>query len=304
MRTTRTRHLCACVSGRTPRTKWASSCCSSCRQTWPPSRALRSDIAKKALASDIAGYEKASADAPDDVQAHDALGVSYFQAGRMDDALAQFGTALRLKPDYAVANFNISLIEMLQGHFDEASAHLRKAIAVRPDYAEAHNNLGILLTRQGQVEPAAAEFHEVLRIHPDSSDAHYNLGRILLGTGKTEEAIVHLRAAIVTKPDVPSMLDDLSWILSTSPDDKIRNPKEAIALAEHAADLTGRRNASVLDTLGAAYAADGHFEQAAQVARQAFDLASDANSDEAGEFLKRLDLYRKGQPYREDAGLK
>jgi Flp pilus assembly protein TadD len=84
----------------------------------------------------------------------------------------------------------------------------------------------------------------------------------------------------------------------------VRSPKEAIALAEHAADLTDHKNASVLDTLGAAYASDGRYEEAAAVARQAFDMASNANSDEATEFLKRLDLYRKGQAYREDAALK
>jgi tetratricopeptide (TPR) repeat protein/mono/diheme cytochrome c family protein len=262
---------------------------------------LRSDVTKRTLLADIAGDEKRVADNPDDPQAHDALGVEYFHVGRVDDAVKELNATLRIKPDHAVANFNISLIEMTQGRFDAAVAHLRKAIAVRPDYAEAHNNLGILLTRQGSTDAAAAEFRDVLRIHPDSSDAHYNLGRILLGTGRTAEAIGHFRAAILTKPDVPSMLDDLSWILSTSPDPKIRNPKEAITLAEHAAALTGRRNPSVLDTLGAAYAADGHFEQAAQAARAAFDLASDANAlDEAGEFLKRLDLYRKGQPYVED----
>jgi tetratricopeptide (TPR) repeat protein len=265
---------------------------------------LRADIAKRTLASDIAGDEKRVADAPDDFPAHDALGADYFQAGRQDDALKELNAALRLKPDHAVANFNISVVDMLKGNLDDAAAHLRKAIAVRGDYAEAHNNLGILLMREGSLDPAIAQFREVLRIHPDSSDAHYNLGRALLGAGRTAEAVGHLRVALVARPDSLSMLDDLAWILATTPDDTLRNPKEAVTLAQHAADLTGRKNASVLDTLGAAYAADGRFDDAAQAARAAFDIASDVNSDAASEFLKRLDLYRKRQPYRDDAGLK
>jgi tetratricopeptide (TPR) repeat protein len=265
---------------------------------------LKADIVKRTLASDIAGDEKRVADAPDDFAAHNALGVEYFQIGRQDNALEQLNAALRLKPDHAVANFNISLIEMLQGHLDDAAAHLRKAIAVRRDYAEAHNNLGILLLRQGSVAPAVAEFREVLRIHPDSADAHFNLGRALLAARQPQEAIGQLRASLAAKPDVVPRIEDLAWILATAPDEALRRPKEAVTLAEHAAQLTGRRNAAVLDTLGAAYAADGRFDDAVQAARDAFTIASGANSEAAAQFLMRLDLYRKRQPYRDSAGIK
>ena len=266
---------------------------------------LRADVNKKVLAGDVAGDEKRIADAPGDALAHNVLGVAYFQSGRVDDALTQLNEAIRLKPDESTAHFNLSLIAMVQGHLDDAVQHLLHAIAGRPDYAEAHNNLGIVLMRQGTLDPAVLEFREVLRIHPENSNAHYNLGRALLAAGQVPEAVGHLRQAIVTNPDMPAMLDDLAWILATVDDDKVRNPKDAVTLAEHAAALTGRRNPSILDTLGAAYAAAGEFEPAAQAEREAFDLASDANaSDMAIEFLKRLDLYRARKAYREDAGIK
>ena len=119
------------------------------------------------------------------------------------------------------------------------------------------------------------------------------------------EAVVHLRQASVSTPDMPSMLDDLAWILATSDDDAVRNPKDAVAFAERAAELTGRKNPSILDTLAASYASAGQFEAAAQTEREAFDLASDANaSDMAIEFLKRLDLYRAKKAYREDTSIK
>ena len=266
--------------------------------------ALRNDVNKKVLTGDIAGYELKVAEDPSDYQMHNALGAAYFQMGRVDEALAQLNKSVQLKSDHAVTHFNLSVIAMVQGRLDDASASLRRAIALRPDYTEAHNNLGIVLMRQGALDQAVAEFREALRIHPDSSSAHYNLGRALLAAGDIREAIDHFRKAIAAKPDMPTMLDDLAWILSTSPDDSIRNPKEAVELAEHAAELTGRRNASVLDTLGAAYAANGQWDQAVQTAHDAFDLASAANAlDVAADFLKRLDLYRRKEPYR-DEGVK
>jgi Flp pilus assembly protein TadD len=257
------------------------------------------------LAGDLAGDEKRVADTPGDPLAHNALGVAYFQSGRVDEAVKQFDEAIRLKPDESTAHFNISLIGMTQGRLDDAAQHLLRAIASRPDYAEAHNNLGIILMRQGTLDQAILQFREVLRIHPESADAHYNLGRALLAASQTAEAVAHLRQATVSMPDMPSMLDDLAWILATSDDDAVRNPKDAIAFAERAAGLTGRKNPSILDTLAAAYAAAGQFEPAAQAEREAFDLASDANaSDMAIEFLKRLDLYRAKKAYRDEAGVK
>jgi len=50
---------------------------------------LRSDVTRKVLATDIAGDEKRVADTPGDDQAHNALGVGYFQMGRVNEGLAQ-----------------------------------------------------------------------------------------------------------------------------------------------------------------------------------------------------------------------
>jgi tetratricopeptide (TPR) repeat protein len=261
---------------------------------------LRADVAKKVLAGDVTGDEKLAADAPDDAQAHNTLGAAYLQAGRVDDALTQFDDAIRLEPDYAIARFNLGLIAMMRGSVGDAEANLQRAIAARPDYAEAHNNLGVVLMGQGTSDAAVAQFREVIRIRPESADAHYNLARALLAAAHLPDAVDQLHRAIALEPDVPARIDDLAWILATSSDDAIRNPAEAVSLAEHAAALTGRAVPSVLDTLGAAYASAGQYELAAQAAREAFDLASDRNdSDMASAFLKRLDLYRQRKPYRE-----
>jgi len=62
---------------------------------------LRSDVTRKVLATDIAGDEKRVADTPGDDQAHNALGVGYFQMGRVNEGLAQFREAVKLAPKNA-----------------------------------------------------------------------------------------------------------------------------------------------------------------------------------------------------------
>jgi hypothetical protein len=79
----------------------------------------------------------------------------------------------------------------------------------------------------------------------------------------------------------------------------LRNPDEAVVLAERAVSLSGRRDISVLDALAAAYAAAGRFEEAVATATAGVDAAAAAGAtDVAARFRERLDLYRQHQAYR------
>lgn len=62
-------------------------------------------------------------------------------------------------------------------------------------------------------------------------------------------------------------------MLADSREPSIRNPARAIALAERAVELTGRREATALDVLGLAYARQGRFTEAASAARDALAIA-------------------------------
>ena len=62
--------------------------------------------------------------------------------------------------------------------------------------------------------------------------------------------------------------------------------------------MTARRNALVLDTLAAAYAAAGRYEEAATTAARAIDVAKAAgNASVARGAADRRALYRAGKPY-------
>ena len=69
-----------------------------------------------------------------------------------------------------------------RGSSTEAIAEYREAIRLKPDYAEAHFNLGIALSDQGKLDEAIAEYREAIRLKPDYAEAHCNLGRRSRGT--------------------------------------------------------------------------------------------------------------------------
>ena len=77
-----------------------------------------------------------------------------------------------------------------------------------------------------------------------------------------------------------------------------------MTLAEQACELTNHRVAAYLDTLAAAYAAAGQFDNAVTTAEQAIDLARSAGQPRVvSEIEARLELYRAGHPYHESASV-
>jgi len=99
------------------------------------------------------------------------------------------------------------------------------------------------------------------------------------------------------------VLSDLSWILATHPDPRVRDSRQAIALAERAAALTRKRDPIVLDVLAAAYASGGRFDAAIATAQAAVDLVPERDAARAStDIMQRLALYRQQQPYVDTRG--
>ena len=105
-------------------------------------------------------------------------------------------------------------------------------------------------------------------------------------------------STIVCQPDSTTVLNELAWLLAThdiEPPDNL----DAVALAEQACRRTGYRQATFVDTLAAAYAHAGRFQDAVATARQALELTTSAGQAGLAEVIRaRLKLYESGQPYR------
>jgi arylsulfatase A-like enzyme/Tfp pilus assembly protein PilF len=248
----------------------------------------------------ILHFEAALKARPGNAELHDRLGVALREKGRWDEALGHFREAVRLAPGLAMAHYNLGRALKQQGKLEEAVGEYRRALALDQNLAAAHNSLGSVLGSQGRLLEAASHFREALRIKPDDPEAHNNLGLALRALGRREQALQHFEAALRQRPDWPVPMNEMAWILATHPDPRVRNPAEAVRLAEGAAERTARRQPVILDTLAAAYAAAGQFDRAAVTAEEATALAAAGGPAAlAGEISRRLELYRRKRPFRE-----
>ena len=148
---------------------------------------------------------------------------------------------------------------------------------------------------------SVALFEHALSVTRGNSIAHAHLGAALLERGEVESAIVHWRKAARLRPGSLDVANNLAWLLATAPDPRHRDPELAVRLAERAARRAGDDAVDVLDTLAAAYAAAGRFDEAVGAQQRAIALAERAGRKAvASEFRRRLALYRSGRPYVEE----
>ena len=76
-----------------------------------------------------------------------------------------------------------------RGQFDEAMGHFLEALRVKPDFAEAHYNLGNALFILGRLGEAMTQYEKALEFRPDYAEAHYNLGLALEARGRLDDAV-------------------------------------------------------------------------------------------------------------------
>jgi tetratricopeptide (TPR) repeat protein len=119
---------------------------------------------------------------------------------------------------------------------------------------------------------------------------------VLLNIGKHAEAVADYDLALKLQPKDTGVLNNLAWVLATSPDDKLRDGRRAITLATQACELTDYKKPHILSTLGAAYAETGDFETAIKWSSKGIELG---NAEEKEALGKEVETYRAGKPFRE-----
>ena len=110
---------------------------------------------------------------------HNNLGIALMGQGKIDEAIAEFRTAVQLEPESAKSHRNLADALASARQYDEAIDQFRRAARLDPTGA-AHYDLGSLFLELDRTEEAIAEFRASLKLAPDSAQTHNNLG-IALG---------------------------------------------------------------------------------------------------------------------------
>jgi tetratricopeptide (TPR) repeat protein len=239
---------------------------------------------------------------PDNAQYQNDLAVALVTAGQRPEALPHYARAAQLEPSNAQYQNNFATALARAGDLKTAEEHYRLAIQDDPKFAESHSNLGALLLLRQQFMEAASHYSEAVRLSPTNAALRFSAGVAFLRMHRIEDAKAQFNEAARLRPDWTEPLAAEAWALATSSDDQARNGAEAVKLAEKAAELSSHQQPTILNTLAAAYAESGRFDDALATANQALLLAKQSNrTNLVPRIEKAITLYQAHKPVRENS---
>ncbi|MEJ2581249.1 MAG: sulfatase-like hydrolase/transferase [Acidobacteriota bacterium] len=218
------------------------------------------------------------------------LGSLLLDFGQAEPAVPVLEGVVGLDPDDLETRNTLGLLLASSGDLDAARTQFEMMLEYDPGHAGAHLNLGMIALEQGRgmeaIEAAASHFAEAVRLDPNLPAGHLNLAITSLEQGRTGEAMASLRRSLELEPDQPAALDQLAWLLIDAADPSLRDPAEAVELAERACALTRFQEPSLLSTLATAHAAAGNTDEAAAVSRRVGEIARLRNRPELARQLE------------------
>ena len=220
------------------------------------------------------------------------------QAGDTDSAKQDLEQVLEKFPDHPAALELRGLIAADANDYASAIRDFQKLAAQNLDDPLLAGQLGMLYLAAKQPREAIRRFSRAIELDDAQFASRRGRSDALISIGNHEEALVDLEKALQLKPLDSGVLNNLYWLLSTSPDDALRDGKRAIELATKACEQTEWKEAHIISTLAAGYAETGDFEEAKKYSAKAVE-ASDVKSEVQKQLQNELTNYEAGKPWRE-----
>jgi tetratricopeptide (TPR) repeat protein len=231
------------------------------------------------------------------VEALVLLGAILSDQERYEEAAAAFREALEHDPNHRQSHIEVAAVLTKLNQPAEAAKHYQAALERRENDPELRFKLAMSRISLGESEPALRELDKSIALRP-SALAHHHKGNTLISLDRFSEAIASFEAALQLDSSLAASANNLAWILSTQ--DAVQDGPRAVELAEQLNSRPKARTAGNLDTLAAAYAAVGRFDEAVRSADEAVRLSkAEGDIGRARRIQKRLALYRQEKPFRE-----
>jgi tetratricopeptide (TPR) repeat protein len=194
-------------------------------------------------------------------------------ATRIDDAIAQFHVALRLRQDGHAAHLGLADALDISGRPAESIAHYETALRTEPGSANTYNNYGNVLLKLGRLDDGLRVLEKGLALDPASEELRINRSLALARKGRSSEARAALEQLLADNPLLASAHSQLAGLLATGGDTlrAIHHYRRAIGNGQDDASTHASLATLLLQHAEPAEAAEA-FESACQRAPNDADL--------------------------------
>ena len=234
---------------------------------------------------------------------------------KLDEALNNVNKALELQPGLVGGYRLRSFIYSAQENFEKAIEDMLTLADDDPSNLSYRTQLAMLYNADDQPSKSVKIYTPLIKqltqdLESPANDAQEEAvqtiltsalrgrGDAYLSLSKHKEAIEDYEEALELSPEDDGILNNLAWVLATTPKDNLRDGQRSVDYALEACKLTDYKEATILSTLASGYAEMGDFEKAREWSTKAVELAT---SDKQRENLtKELESYKQDKPWRED----
>jgi tetratricopeptide (TPR) repeat protein len=225
--------------------------------------------------------------------------LSLLQLERNEEALTAAEEWVEKAPNNPQAYWLRSIANSSLDKFDEAIQDLRFLVDSVPEAPLFKLQLGNLYNASDRPRAALKLFEELYEDDPELEGLYRSRGDAYLSTGQHAEAVADYEKELAKNPEDSGTLNNLAWVLATSPQDEVRNGARALELGLKAAELTKYEQAHILSTLASGYAETGDFEKAREWIGKAVAIAEAEQAKNLENLKKEAAAYEKNEPWRE-----
>ncbi len=221
-------------------------------------------------------------------------GISLAQYGELAEAFDDINRVITEKPRFAKAYCNRATLYVQAGRHFEALDDYERAILLDDAMVQAHIGRGRLCHQEGMLNEALVHFTKAIEAGPESAELLCSRADLLADMGLYSQALADYARAIEIDPKFGHAYRNGAWLLATCPDEAFRDPSNALAGATKALEMGYGDRCVLLDTIAAALASAGYYDEARQAMDKAIRLAPESLQDQ---YAQRRDLYSEGVPF-------
>jgi tetratricopeptide (TPR) repeat protein len=142
-------------------------------------------------------------------------GVKLFEAGQVQEALAEFDRAIAAAPYFAWAWFNRAGCRAHLGEHQSAIEDCTRAIELNPTWMPAWNSRGLSHLALGQHAQAHADFERAVALDATDVTLYYNRAIAAFGLGRPDQALADLNVVICRDPNHTAAIFQRAIVLAT-----------------------------------------------------------------------------------------
>jgi tetratricopeptide (TPR) repeat protein len=225
--------------------------------------------------------------------------ATYQEKKDFDRAIIDFTEVLRKKPEDEAVYISRGLCYAQKEDDDKALADFEQAVKLNPKNVQALQLRGSAYSQKGDKDKALADFKEAISVDPNNAGTYLFRAQLYLVENEPELALADYEEVMRRAPGYAGALNDYAWTLATNPKDSVRDGRKAVEYAKKACHESDYKHAPTVDTLAAAHAEAGDWEQAVKWQEEAVKLAATTHPEEVEGMKERVEQFKQKKPFRE-----